>query len=214
MAERSFKKEVEHLKLGDGHAYLVHRIPLADGDLFSAIARQDILLHHPYQSFQPVIDFIRSAATDPSVVAIKQTIYRTGMNSELMEALIVAAQNRKEVTVVVELMARFDEEANIYWSKVLAEAGATIIMGVPQLKVHLSSADWMSRSFDKRIEVACPIYDTRLKAELKKVLEMQLSDGVKARILTGRQENEYQVGQKKASRASQAEIYRFLDKKS
>ncbi len=115
-------------------------VQITDGDLFSEIARQDILLHHPYQSFQPVIDFIRSAATDPSVVAIKQTIYRTGMNSELMEALIAAAQNRKEVTVVVELMARFDEEANINWADRLEQVGAQVVYGVVGLKTHAKMA--------------------------------------------------------------------------
>lgn len=112
----------------------------AEGDLFSEIARQDILLHHPFQSFQPVIDFIRSAAYDPSVVAIKQTIYRTGMNSELMEALITAAQNHKEVTVVVELMARFDEEANINWADRLEQVGAQVVYGVVGLKTHAKMA--------------------------------------------------------------------------
>ena len=112
----------------------------ADGDIFSEIARGDLLLHHPYQSFQPVIDFIRSAAHDPSVVAIKQTIYRTGMNSELMEALITAAQNRKEVTVVVELMARFDEEANINWADRLEQVGAQVVYGVVGLKTHAKMA--------------------------------------------------------------------------
>ena len=115
-------------------------VQLAGGDLFAEIARQDILLHHPYQSFQPVIDFIRSAAHDPSVVAIKQTIYRTGMNSELMEALITAAQNRKEVTVVVELMARFDEEANINWADRLEQVGAQVVYGVVGLKTHAKMA--------------------------------------------------------------------------
>ena len=115
-------------------------VQLSDGDLFSEISRRDILLHHPYQSFQPVIDFIRSAAHDPAVVAIKQTIYRTGMNSELMEALITAAQNRKEVTVVVELMARFDEEANINWADRLEQVGAQVVYGVVGLKTHAKMA--------------------------------------------------------------------------
>lgn len=115
-------------------------VQFAEGDLFSEIAHRDILLHHPYQSFQPVIDFIRSAAYDPAVVAIKQTIYRTGMNSELMEALITAAQNRKEVTVVVELMARFDEEANINWADRLEQVGAQVVYGVVGLKTHAKMA--------------------------------------------------------------------------
>jgi len=108
--------------------------------IFGALARQDLLLHHPFQSFQPVIDFIQAAATDPAVVAIKQTIYRAGMNSELMEALISAAQRGKEVTVIVELMARFDEEANINWAERLEEAGAQVVYGVVGLKTHAKMA--------------------------------------------------------------------------
>ncbi|MFC3461473.1 polyphosphate kinase 1 [Massilia haematophila] len=109
-------------------------------DIFGTLARQDVLLHHPFQSFQPVIDFIQAAATDPAVVAIKQTIYRAGMNSELMEALISAAQSGKEVTVIVELMARFDEEANINWAERLEEAGAQVVYGVVGLKTHAKMA--------------------------------------------------------------------------
>ena len=109
-------------------------------DIFGILARQDVLLHHPFQSFQPVIDFIQTAASDPAVVAIKQTIYRAGMNSELMEALISAAQSGKEVTVIVELMARFDEEANINWAERLEEAGAQVVYGVVGLKTHAKMA--------------------------------------------------------------------------
>jgi len=109
-------------------------------DVFNVLGKQDVLLHHPFQSFQPVIDFIRTAAADPSVVAIKQTIYRAGANSELMEALINAAQRGKEVTVIVELMARFDEEANINWAERLEEAGAQVVYGVVGLKTHAKMA--------------------------------------------------------------------------
>ena len=111
-----------------------------EGNLFALIAKKDILLHHPFESFQPVIDFIYSAAHDPDVVAVKQTIYRTGMNSELMEALISAAQNGKEVTVIVELMARFDEEANINWADRLERVGAQVVYGVVGLKTHAKMA--------------------------------------------------------------------------
>jgi len=115
--------------------------PLAKrGDLFEAIARQDILLHHPYQSFAPVLDFIRTTALDPQVVAIKQTVYRTGTDSELMEILIDAARRGKEVTVVVELMARFDEEANLNWAARLEEVGAHVVYGVVGHKTHAKMA--------------------------------------------------------------------------
>jgi len=109
-------------------------------DIFAVLGKQDVLLHHPFQSFQPVIDFIRCAAADPSVVAIKQTIYRAGSNSELMEALINASLRGKEVTVIVELMARFDEEANINWAERLEEAGAQVVYGVVGLKTHAKMA--------------------------------------------------------------------------
>src|ERR1700694_89201 len=105
-------------------------------DLFGVLKKQDVLLHHPFQSFLPVIDFIRATANDPNVIAIKQTVYRTGTDSELMEILVDAARKGKEVTVVVELMARFDEEANLNWAARLEEVGAHVVYGVVGHKTH------------------------------------------------------------------------------
>jgi len=109
-------------------------------DLFDVLKKQDVLLHHPFQSFLPVIDFIRTTANDPQVIAIKQTVYRTGTDSELMEILVEAARKGKEVTVVVELMARFDEEANLNWAARLEEVGAHVVYGVVGHKTHAKMA--------------------------------------------------------------------------
>lgn len=109
---------------------------LEGANLFEVLKKQDVLLHHPYQSFLPVIEFIRTTANDPGVIAIKQTVYRTGIDSELMEILLEAARKGKEVTVVVELMARFDEETNLNWAARLEEVGAHVIYGVVGHKTH------------------------------------------------------------------------------
>ena len=95
--------------------------------IFETLHNGDILLHHPFQSFAPVIDFIRQAATDPNVLSIKQTLYRTGTESVVVEALKIAARAGKEVTVVIELRARFDEEANIELASELQQAGAHVV---------------------------------------------------------------------------------------
>jgi len=105
-------------------------------DLLAVIRQKDVLLHHPFHSFGPVLDFLRGAAADPRVLAIKQTLYRTGNESPIVEALVAAAQSGKDVTVIVELRARFDEEANIELSNRLQEAGAHVMYGVVGFKTH------------------------------------------------------------------------------
>ena len=109
---------------------------IPDETLFQKIQRGDILLHHPYESFEPVLQLLREAAQDPDVLAIKQTVYRTGDESPVMEALMEAARNGKEVTVVLELLARFDEQTNINWASKLESVGAHVVYGVVGHKCH------------------------------------------------------------------------------
>ncbi len=123
--------------------------PLNNDDIFSAIEKQDVLLYHPYDSFDPVVKFIQQASVDPDTITIRMTLYRVGPKSPIVKALIDAVRDGKQVTVLVELKARFDEENNLVWAKALEDAGAHVVYGIPGLKVHAKIAQIIKRKGSK-----------------------------------------------------------------
>ena len=135
-----------------------------DGNIFAAIRREDILLHHPYDSFMPVVEFLKTAAHDPDVLAIKQTLYRVGRNAPVVEALLEASLNNKQVAVLVELKARFDEESNITWARALEAEGVHVVYGLLGLKTHSKIALVIRKEGDsirRYIHIATGNYNTQ-----------------------------------------------------
>ena len=142
------KEALAHLTLP---TYTPKTLPPFDdnSDIFEAIEKKDVLLYHPYESFDPVVRFIEEASKDPNTLSMRMTLYRVGKNSPIVNALIRAAQDGKQVTVLVELKARFDEENNLHWAKALEDAGAHVIYGITGLKVHAKIAQITKRKGSK-----------------------------------------------------------------
>ncbi len=139
---------VHHLKEKPFHPVIPKVFEEEDENIFAKIAKNDIYLHHPYDSFTPVIDFVRHASMDPDVLAIKQTLYRVGTNSPIVKYLIEAAERRKQVAVLVELKARFDEENNIFWARELEKAGVHVVYGLVGLKTHSKMTMVVRKEFE------------------------------------------------------------------
>jgi polyphosphate kinase len=142
-----YKLPVHHLKEKPFYPVIPKELN-EEEDLFSVIRQRDILLHHPFHSFTPVVDFIKKAAADPDVLAIKQTLYRVGTDSPIVKALIEAADRGKQVAVLVELKARFDEENNIYWARELEKVGVHVVYGLVGLKTHAKMTLIVRKEFD------------------------------------------------------------------
>jgi len=123
--------------------------PLNSENIFEAIEKQDVLLYHPFDSFEPVVKFIKQAAADPETITIRMTLYRAGPKSPIVKALIDAVRDGKQVMVLVELKARFDEENNLRWARALEDAGAHVVYGIPGLKVHAKIAQVIKRQGTK-----------------------------------------------------------------
>lgn len=126
----------------------------SEESIYTVLDKQDVLLYHPYESFEPIVQFIQTAAKDPDVVSIRMTLYRSGTNSPIVNALMQAAESGKQVTAMVELKARFDEENNLIWAKALESAGAHVIYGIPGFKVHAKAALVTRKVGDKLIQYA------------------------------------------------------------